>query len=337
MRFNQWFPKTMLVGVSLLAFTASAVTAEDKKLDLTKINTILVKVLNEALKENNNQLGKFFTSAAFKVDEAGTDLSSKEQMKIKFSTRATARGAVWAPEGDTTLQLDLSATADLVKKSAQVELKSSLETDTLKLFGFAAERLAPEFCKPKKPGIPLTDLEKAMCSALTGIAHAPEMTVVFSHFVAMTNLHLENTKTELTRVEAALAAATKPEEKAYLEKRVKNAREDLAVSFFVQREFEKAYHKGKSSGKFAVKLQDLSFFASTELREFELYIDTQKLDLGLRLAQNDIKDMANYFKRRDQIEAELLKLQNSDPQSLKTVKSTIGFVLTVTKDFIGKP
>ncbi len=338
MRIKQWFPKMMgLVGVSFLVLGSAAAQATDKSLNLGKINHILLTILEETLNEDNKALGKFFTSATFKVEESGTDLSSKERLKIKVSAKATARGAVWSPEGDTTLQLDLAGGADLIKRTAFAEAAASVETDTLKLMAFVVDRLAPEYCASRKPGGPLSDLEKALCAQLTAIAKAQNISEVFGHFVEISRLHLGYSKAEVTRLELALAAAVKPEEKSYLEMRVKYAKEELAISYFVQREFSAALEKGKEHGKFIVKLRDLNFFSTTELHEFNLYLDDQRVELGFRLAQNDIKDMASFFKQRDRIESELLKVQNSEPISLKDAKDTIKIVLSDIKAFIGKP
>jgi len=328
--------RNLFLAAIAVVLVSSPLRAEDSKVNIGKINGVLASILSEVLKDNNNELGSFFTAASFVVDEAGTDLTSNDVIKAKVSSSATAAGAVWAPDVDTTLRLDLAMEANRLKRSASISLRADLESDTLAMFKFAAAKVAPDWCKPRAGAEDQDANAKAVCEQVKAIASAPDLATVFGALTKVSELYVADAKEQVRTAQKDLAAA-KGEDKVWLERRLKNAKENLMFAVLVHTAMLDAYAKGKDSEQFTLKLMDLSLFTSTRVPEFELHLDKGKLDIGVRLNQNDIKDIDGYFARKGEIEKDLLKLQNQDPNTVKSAKSTIQFFLGITKEFIGKP
>src|SRR5688572_15237706 len=188
---------SFLVSVALVGSVAG-VSAENKA-NVGKINNVLATLLQNVLQEKNGELGKFFTRAEFIIDEKGTELGSDDVMKIRLSSRATARGAAWT-ENDTTLRLELGAAADRLKKSAQLAVRLDLDTDTKALLNFVAARLAPEWCTPRTgtnaPG------SAAVCDLLTEISSAGDLKEIFGHLVSLSTLATGEAKAALEQAKA---------------------------------------------------------------------------------------------------------------------------------------
>ncbi len=316
--------------------TVSPVRAEDTKVSVGKINAVLTSILEEVMKANNGELGSFFTKASFKVDEAGTDFSSNDFIKAKISSRATATGAAWAGNQDTTLQLDVTFAADRKKQTASGTLGMKLDTDTLAMFRFAADKVTPSWCTPREGGPEQDPTGKAVCEQVKAIANAADITAVFASFGRISKLYVVDAQERVTAAEKDLANAT-GEDKTWLERRLKSAQDSLKFAVVLQTFLWQSYQKGKDTGAFSVKIFDLPIYASTEVPELELYLDKGKFEIDVRVIQKNIKDIDSYFAQKAKFEKDLLKLQNQDPETVKSAQSTIQFFLEITKEIIGKP
>jgi hypothetical protein len=95
-----------LLAVALLFSVPSR--AADDKVDVTKLNQVVQKLVGQVLLETQKGSNPLFKALEIKLDDKGTDLTSDNQVSIKLDASATVSRTIWAPNSDTSVELDIA-------------------------------------------------------------------------------------------------------------------------------------------------------------------------------------------------------------------------------------